>query len=156
MAGNYNTNIMAGKTKVSPGNCEPSFPSIVSCLADDRDHLPCCLKAGVPPYCRDMCRGQYNNVTDQLKTQFDCGPHLPSTLKCIAEGTRRLPSRPKELTVVPLNSTAIALQRFLKTPRNEVRITRVVISIAKDVTYFFSSDDLSPWHRECMIRRANV
>ena len=104
------TNIMAGKTKVNPGNCESSFPTIVSCLADDRDHLPCCLEAGVPEYCRDMCRGQYNKVTDQLKTQFDCGPHLQPTLQCIAEGIRSLPSRPQELAVVPVNSTAIELQ----------------------------------------------
>ena len=131
------TNIMAGKTKVSPGNCEPSFPTIVSCLADDKDHLPCCLEQGVPPYCRDMCRGQYNNVTDQLKTQFDCGPHLQSTLKCIAEGTRSLPSRPKELAVVPLNSTTIDLQ-WRSSPQPAGTNYKINVTLVKQLEEVYS------------------
>ena len=133
------SNIMGGKTKVNPGNCEPSFPTIVSCLADDRDHEPCCLEAGVPPYCRDMCRGQYNNVTDQLKTQFDCGPHLQSTLKCIGEGIRSLPSRPRELTAMPVNSTAIHLQ-WRSSPQPVSTSYKINVTLVKQLEEVYSAN----------------
>ena len=104
------TNIMSSTTKVKPGSCESSFPTIVDCLADQRDHLPCCLRAGVPLYCRDMCHGRFNKVTDHLKTHFDCSPHLLPTLRCLAQGLRKLPSRPELLAVEPVNSTAITIK----------------------------------------------
>ena len=48
--------ILDGSTGIDPASCETDFPSIVSCMADGRDHLPCCLEAGVPPACTDLCR----------------------------------------------------------------------------------------------------
>lgn len=28
--------------------CEEDFPNIVTCMADGRDHLPCCIDQGIP------------------------------------------------------------------------------------------------------------
>ena len=32
----------------NPSECEADFPNIVKCMADGRDHLPCCLDQGIP------------------------------------------------------------------------------------------------------------
>ena len=32
----------------NPEECEEDFPNIVQCMADGRDHLPCCLNQGIP------------------------------------------------------------------------------------------------------------
>ena len=32
----------------NPEECEEDFPSIVQCMADGRDLLPCCLNQGIP------------------------------------------------------------------------------------------------------------
>ena len=39
--------ILDGSTGVDPAECEQEFPAIVKCMADGRDHLPCCLDQGV-------------------------------------------------------------------------------------------------------------
>ena len=41
-------NILEGSTGSSPSQCEADFPNIVSCMADGRDHMPCCLDQGIP------------------------------------------------------------------------------------------------------------
>ena len=99
--------VLAGDVGSSPAACEAEFPAIVSCMADGRDHQPCCAAAGVPPACRDMCRGEYTVVTDHLRSQFDCSRHLRPTLACISEGLRALPRRPTQLVVEPVNDTAL-------------------------------------------------
>lgn len=83
--------ILDGSTEVEPSACEGDFPAIVSCMADGRDHLPCCLAAGVPPACTDLCRGAYTLHTDSLRTMFSCSPYTAATLACIAEGIDTLP-----------------------------------------------------------------
>lgn len=49
-------NILDGTTGVEPDACETDFPRIVKCMADGRNHLPCCEKAGVPDICQ-VCFG---------------------------------------------------------------------------------------------------
>jgi hypothetical protein len=83
--------ILDGSTGVDPASCEADFPAIVSCMADGRDHLPCCLGAGVPPACTDLCRGEYTLQTDNIKTMFSCSAHTAPTLACIAAGIETLP-----------------------------------------------------------------
>ena len=86
--------ILDGSTEVEPSACESDFPAIVSCMADGRDHLPCCLAAGVPPACTDLCRGSYTVHTDSLRTMFSCSPYTAATLACIADGIDTLPRYP--------------------------------------------------------------
>ena len=78
--------ILDGDTGASPADCEPDFPAIAACMADGRDHTPCCSEAGVPPVCQDLCRGEYTVQTDNIKSRFSCAAHTPPTLACIAAG----------------------------------------------------------------------
>ena len=40
-------NIMEGKAGQHPSACEPDFKKIVRCMADGRNHIPCCDRARV-------------------------------------------------------------------------------------------------------------
>ena len=57
-----------------------------SLFADGRDHVPCCVREGVPDICQDLCRGEYTTVTDNVKTHFSCPSYIERTLSCIADG----------------------------------------------------------------------
>lgn len=45
-------NIMDGTTGIEPDLCETDFPSIVKCMADGRNHLPCCERKKIPDLCQ--------------------------------------------------------------------------------------------------------
>ena len=75
--------VMSG---TSPTQCEADFPNIVSCMADGRDHLPCCLSQGIPEVCSDLCRGEYTVQQDSIKSLFSCSAYTAPTLACIAVG----------------------------------------------------------------------
>lgn len=45
-------NILDGTTGTEPESCEKDFPNIVKCMADGRNHQPCCEKANVPDICQ--------------------------------------------------------------------------------------------------------
>lgn len=81
--------ILDGETGSDPAACDPEFPRIARCMADGRDHVPCCRSAGVPPVCQDLCQGEYNIQTDNIKTQFSCAAYTAPTLACIAAGIGR-------------------------------------------------------------------
>ena len=41
-------NILDGTTGVEPEACETDFPSIIKCMADGRNHMPCCERKKIP------------------------------------------------------------------------------------------------------------
>lgn len=45
-------NIIDGTTGIEPEYCETDFPSIVKCMADGRNHLPCCEQKKIPDLCQ--------------------------------------------------------------------------------------------------------
>lgn len=45
-------NIMDGTTGIEPDLCEADFPRIVQCMADGRNHLPCCERKKIPDLCQ--------------------------------------------------------------------------------------------------------
>lgn len=45
-------NIIDGTAGVEPDVCETDFPSIVKCMADGRNHLPCCERKKIPDVCQ--------------------------------------------------------------------------------------------------------
>ena len=119
-------NILEGNAGASPTDCEEEFPAIVSCMAEGRSHLPCCCDAGVPDVCTDICVGDYNKQTDNIKSMFSCAAYTAPTLACIAMGiskyqnwainwymqlnnliTDTLPQKPEEFSVTALDSTSI-------------------------------------------------
>ena len=42
---------------IHPTKCDPHFKQIVHCMADGRNHVPCCERNQVPDICQDMCIG---------------------------------------------------------------------------------------------------
>lgn len=45
-------NILDGTTGIEPELCETDFPNIVKCMADGRNHLPCCKRKSIPDLCQ--------------------------------------------------------------------------------------------------------
>lgn len=45
-------NIIDGSTGVEPEACEADFPNIVKCMADGRNHVPCCERKKIPDICQ--------------------------------------------------------------------------------------------------------
>lgn len=45
-------NIIDGTAGVDPDVCEADFPRIVKCMADGRNHLPCCERKKIPDVCQ--------------------------------------------------------------------------------------------------------
>lgn len=45
-------NILDGTTGTEPEMCEKDFPNIVKCMADGRNHLPCCERKKIPDLCQ--------------------------------------------------------------------------------------------------------
>ena len=107
-------NILDGTTGNEPEMCEKDFPNIVKCMADGRNHVPCCEGKGIPDLCQDMCRGEYTPFTDYLKSRVSCVAHTLPGLQCILEGIQKLPSEPQSISVEPL--TEKSLQVFWSPP----------------------------------------
>ncbi|CAH0755584.1 unnamed protein product [Diatraea saccharalis] len=90
-------------TGQDPETCQPDFPAIVKCMADGRNHVPCCIQEHVPDICQDVCRGEFTPVTDNIKTHYSCAAYMEKTLACIVEGIELLPSPPEDVEVESLN-----------------------------------------------------
>lgn len=45
-------NILDGTAGVEPDACEADFPRIVRCMADGRNHQPCCQMKNIPDVCQ--------------------------------------------------------------------------------------------------------
>ena len=57
----------------SPGiiqSCIHSLPSITKCLADGRNHAPCCDRQAIPHVCRPVCIGNFTLTT--VLDHFTC------------------------------------------------------------------------------------
>lgn len=102
-------NIIDGTTGIEPEACEKDFPNIVNCMADGRNHLPCCEQKEIPDICQDMCRGEYTPFTDLLKTRVSCIHHTLPGLQCILEGVEKLPSFPIDVYAEAINDTSLEI-----------------------------------------------
>ncbi|XP_044737933.1 Ig-like and fibronectin type-III domain-containing protein 1 isoform X2 [Chrysoperla carnea] len=101
--------ILDGTTGQDPENCETDFPSIVRCMADYRNHVPCCQEQNIPDLCQDVCRGEYTMITDNIKTHFSCSAYTEQTLTCIATGIELLPSPPERVEVESIAEKALKI-----------------------------------------------
>ncbi|XP_030373316.1 Ig-like and fibronectin type-III domain-containing protein 1 isoform X2 [Scaptodrosophila lebanonensis] len=99
-------NILDGTTGIDPEACERDFPSIVRCMADGRNHVPCCVEKQIPDLCQDMCRGEYTPFTDKLKTRVSCVQHTLSGLQCILKGVQLIPSTPTAVSADGVSETS--------------------------------------------------
>lgn len=99
-------NILDGTAGVEPDVCEKDFPQIVRCMADGRNHVPCCVQKQIPDLCQDMCRGEYIPFTDMLRTRVSCEQHTLSALQCILKGVHEIPGPPVNVFVDNVTETS--------------------------------------------------
>ncbi|CAH2247905.1 jg12255 [Pararge aegeria aegeria] len=111
-----------------PEACQADFPAIVKCMADGRNHVPCCIQEHIPDICQDVCRGEYSPVTDNIKTHYSCAASMEKTLACIVEGIELLPSPPEDLEVEPLNEKQLNVTWNPPTENSE-SVTQYVVNI---------------------------
>lgn len=102
-------NILDGTTGTDPEACEKDFPQIVRCMADGRNHVPCCVEKQIPDLCQDMCRGEYTPFTDLLRTRVSCVHHTLSGLQCILKGVQQIPSTPLDVSVSDVAETTVTV-----------------------------------------------
>ncbi|XP_049875990.1 Ig-like and fibronectin type-III domain-containing protein 1 isoform X2 [Pectinophora gossypiella] len=115
-------------TGQDPETCQPDFPAIVKCMADGRNHVPCCVQERVPDICQDVCRGEFTPVTDNIKTHYSCAAYMEKTLACIVEGIELLPSPPEDVEVEPLNEKQLNIT-WSPPVENTDSVTEYVINI---------------------------
>lgn len=128
-------NIIDGTTGIEPEMCEKDFPRIVQCMADGRNHLPCCERQKIPDLCQDMCQGEYTAFTDFVRSRVSCVAYTMPALKCILEGVQNIPSPPRDVIVEPL--TEKSLQVSWSPP---ARLAHRVRSYSINVTMLHSFD----------------
>ncbi|XP_065358816.1 Ig-like and fibronectin type-III domain-containing protein 2 isoform X1 [Calliphora vicina] len=102
-------NILDGTTGIEPEACEKDFPQIVRCMADGRNHVPCCVEKQIPDLCQDMCRGEYTPFTDMLRTRVSCVHHTLSGLQCILQGVQQIPSSPLNVAADEVSETRVII-----------------------------------------------
>ncbi|XP_050529397.1 Ig-like and fibronectin type-III domain-containing protein 1 isoform X2 [Daktulosphaira vitifoliae] len=129
--------ILDGNTGQDPENCEPDFKSIVKCMADGRNHVPCCIQEGIPDICQDVCQGEYTPITDNIKTMVSCSPYTEQTLACIVEGIEILPSQPEDVQVVA-NSSSNFRVSWDQPKSNSASVKEFIVN----VTMLKSFDDM--------------
>ena len=128
--------------------CANHMPSIISCLTDGRNHLPCCESQNVPDVCLPSCTGRYSltKVLDNIL----CLQHAVPILSCIAEGVKTLPPQPLDITAEPVSSNQIEVH--WRAPNKSYLIENYVINITKLQTF----DDFSRPKRVNTISSLNV
>ncbi|XP_045488804.1 Ig-like and fibronectin type-III domain-containing protein 2 isoform X1 [Pieris rapae] len=115
-------------TGQDPETCQPDFPSIVKCMADGRNHVPCCIQEKVPDICQDVCRGEFTPVTDNIKTHYSCASYMERTLACIVEGIELLPSPPEDVEVEPISEKQLNVSWSPPTENTDT-ITEYVVNV---------------------------
>ncbi|CAG9815870.1 unnamed protein product [Phaedon cochleariae] len=126
----------SGTTGQDPEQCEPDFPAIVHCMADGRNHVPCCIQERVPDICQDVCKGEYTVITNNIKTHFSCSSYTEQTLACITEGIELLPSPPENVEVEAISQTSIRIEWSMPISNSET-----VTEYAVNVTSLRTFDD---------------
>lgn len=128
-------------------NCINHLSSITKCLADGRDHMPCCRKQNIPETCRPVCVGNFSLTT--VLDHFTCMHYTAPVLACIAEGVQILPPQVTSLSVDPISSTQVNVSWILP---NKLSHAQLIEAIQVNVTQLDSFDGvgirLSPEKRD--------
>lgn len=88
--------------------CYNYMTHIYRCLADGRNHLPCCQRQNVPQLCQPACTGRYS--LEKALDHAICHEHSKTVLFCIADGIQTLPDQPQDISVETVNSTYVSCQ----------------------------------------------
>lgn len=116
-------------------SCINHLSSITKCLADGRDHMPCCRKQNIPETCRPVCVGNFSLTT--VLDHFTCMHYTAPVLACIAEGVQILPPPVDDITVDPVSSTSVNVSWSLPRPASKAAL---IESIQVNVTQLHTFD----------------
>ncbi|EDW70342.2 Ig-like and fibronectin type-III domain-containing protein 1 [Drosophila virilis] len=133
-------NILDGTTGIDPEACEKDFPSIVRCMADGRNHVPCCVEKQIPDLCQDMCRGEYTPFTDKLKTRVSCVQHTLTGLQCILKGIQLIPSTPVLVSIEDVRETSVNISWA---PPQKLADQVAYYTVNLTILHSFDEDELS-------------
>ncbi|XP_074604604.1 Ig-like and fibronectin type-III domain-containing protein 2 isoform X2 [Brevipalpus obovatus] len=113
--------------------CINYMTPMVHCLADGRNHLPCCKRQNVPDVCLPSCIGNYNltRVVDNIL----CLQYAAPILTCIAEGIETLPPKPREVTAEPISSTEIRVRWKAPSTSGKQLIKSYVINVTEEHSF---------------------
>lgn len=83
-------------------NCRGEFTGVAPCLADGRDHTPCCRSRGVQGDCLKLCDGSatYLGLNSVLCLTMD----MQAVYTCLRQGYGTHPSPPQNTTVTEVGS----------------------------------------------------
>ncbi|CAK9297098.1 unnamed protein product [Gordionus sp. m RMFG-2023] len=90
----YDTDLNSIELINLTSSCFTHFQTILTCLADFRDHTPCCKSRGIGNSCSLFCSSR---VPDKAINYLPCLKDASSILECFEEGIRKLPTPPTQL-----------------------------------------------------------
>jgi hypothetical protein len=86
--------------------CAPWDTEMFRCLADGKDHSPCCSERRVPPLCQELCSGNELNITLEY---FSCLAYMSDISGCMLESYKVLPSNPVNFRISNIHSDFVVL-----------------------------------------------
>ncbi|XP_054159728.1 Ig-like and fibronectin type-III domain-containing protein 2 [Oppia nitens] len=114
--------------------CYAHMSSIVKCLTDGRNHMPCCERQNIPRICLGSCAGKYS-LTTALE-HITCLDYATPTLSCIAEGMQILPPPPRDVIVEVTSPSQI----LVKWEQNPVKSHSLIDNYELNITELHSFD----------------
>lgn len=90
--------------------CYNYMAHIFRCIADGRNHLPCCQRQSVPSLCQPSCTGRYS--LEKALDHAICHEHSKTILFCIADGLQVLPEQPQDVSAETVNYTFVCFKNF--------------------------------------------
>ena len=71
------------------------------CVADGKDHTPCCSERRVPPLCQELCSGNELFITFEY---LSCLAYMSDISSCMLENYKLLPSNPVNFRISNIHS----------------------------------------------------
>lgn len=124
------SNIILGKTGVPALECQDHLSSVAFCMADGRNHVPCCIREDIPEACREVCHGEYTLQSASVFHHYTCSYYSQATLACIAQGIEILPGPPREVSVEPLSDSEVRVT-WLPPRQNGDTITQYIVNVTE-------------------------
>lgn len=123
-------NIVLGNTGTTSHECEDHLGNIAFCMADGKNHEPCCIREHIPEACREVCRGEYTLQSASVLHHYACSHYSSATLACIAQGVELLPGPPSDVVLEPISDSEIKVKWNLPAD-NQDSITHYILNVTE-------------------------
>lgn len=88
--------------------CNSQMPVILRCMAGSRNSVPCCRNRGVGDQCLNVCAGLTEHSPLVVATR--CASDFGKIIRCMDEGSKQIPSAPKDLHTVEIKPDRITIK----------------------------------------------